>query len=247
MEGPSLVILSEELREFVGRTIDDVTGNSKQDIERIKGNKILSIRSWGKHLLIELAGFSIRVHFLMFGSYRINEQKENRIPRLSLIIGEEEINFYSCSIQFIEQPLNKVYDWKLDLMSPLWDERLVTKKVKVEKGRMICDVLMDQEIFGGLGNIIKNEVLFNTYLHPEAIVEDLPLKKIKEVVKEARDYSFRFYEWKKVYELRKHWLIYKKRKCPRCNVPVQIRKTGKGDRRSYFCELCQRKYEDKPT
>jgi endonuclease VIII len=242
MEGPSLVILSEELNGFVGKTITDVTGNSKQDIERINGRKIEEIKSWGKHLLILFGDFTVRIHFLMFGSYRINEQKENRIPRLSLIFNEEEINFYSCSIQFIEQPLEKVYDWKLDLMSPQWDEKVVTKKVKASKERMICDVLMDQEIFGGLGNIMKNEVLFNTYLHPEALVENLPAKKIREVVKEARDYAFRFYEWKKAYELRKHWLIYKKRKCPRCNVPVQIRKTGTGGRRSYFCELCQRTF-----
>jgi endonuclease VIII len=242
MEGPSLVILSEELSGFVGKTITEVTGNSKQDIDRIKGQKIIAIRSWGKHLLIQLEKFTVRIHFLMFGSYRINEQKENRITRLSLIIGDEEINFYSCSIQFIDTPLEKVYNWKIDLMSPLWDEKAVTKLAKAGKERMICDVLMDQEIFAGLGNIIKNEVLFNVHLHPEAIVEDLPSKKIKEVVKEARDYSFRFYEWKKIYELRKHWSIYKKRKCPRCNVPVQNRKTGKGDRRSYFCELCQHKH-----
>jgi endonuclease VIII len=238
MEGPSLVILSEELKIFVGKVINDVTGNSKQDIARISGKKINDIRSWGKHLLIQLDEFTVRIHFLLFGSYRINEQKD-RIPRLSLTIGEDEINFYSCSVQFIEENLNKVYNWKIDLMSDKWDEKAVTKLVKKDGKRMICDVLMDQEIFAGLGNIIKNEVLFNTHLHPEVIIEDLPPRKIKEVIKEARDYSFRFYEWKKIYELRKHWLIYKKRKCPRCHVPILIQKTGKGDRRSYYCELCQ--------
>jgi endonuclease-8 len=82
MEGPSLVILSEELNGFVGKTITDVTGNSKQDIERINGRKIEEIKSWGKHLLILFGDFTVRIHFLMFGSYRINEQKENRIPHL---------------------------------------------------------------------------------------------------------------------------------------------------------------------
>jgi endonuclease VIII len=62
-------------------------------------------------------------------------------------------------------------------MSPLWDEKAVTKLAKAGQERMICDVLMDQEIFAGLGNIIKNEVLFNVHLHPEAIVEDLPAKR----------------------------------------------------------------------
>lgn len=48
----------------------------------------------------------------------------------------------------------------LDLVSP---EQKVSEK---QKGRMLCDVLMDQKVLPGVGNIIKNEALFDSGLHP---------------------------------------------------------------------------------
>lgn len=242
MEGPSLVILTEELAPFVNKKILDVSGNSKKDIQKLSGKKIKSFRSWGKHLIIELSTFSVRIHFLLFGSYRINEQKPNRNPRLTLSFQSGEINFYSCSVHLIEEELATHYDWRTDVMSDSWDPAYVLKKIKALPSSMVCDILMDQAIFSGVGNIIKNEVLFNLHMHPETRIKDLKPAKVKELIREARDYSFRFYEWKKIYQLKKHWKIYKKRICPRCAIPILFKKTGKSDRSSYFCSGCQHKY-----
>jgi endonuclease-8 len=241
MEGPSLVILTEELSSFINKKITRVDGNSKQDINRLKGKKITDIQSWGKHLLIQLEDFYLRIHFLLFGSYRINEQKEHQTPRLSLIFKKQEINFYSCSVKFFEGKIEDSYNWTTDIMSSYWNEKEVLKKIKTEKDMMVSDLLMNQNIFTGVGNIIKNEVLFNLHMHPETYVKDLSLKQLKSVIKEARNYSHRFYEWKKDYVLKKNWLIYKKRTCPRCGIPIIIKKTGKGVRMSYYCANCQRK------
>jgi endonuclease VIII len=101
---------------------------------------------------------------------------------------------------------------------------------------------LDQEIFAGVGNIIKNEVLFRISVHPETQVGALPPRKLTELINEAREYSFDFYRWKKAFELKKHWLIYTKRTCPRCKIPVLKRHTGKNPRRSFFCENCQTLY-----
>lgn len=240
MEGPSLVILTEELKLFLNKKILAVSGNSTKDITRLEGKTIKEIKSWGKHLIIQFDKFAIRIHFLLFGSYRINDIKENRSPRLSLVFKSGELNLYSCSVNFMEEDLNEIYDWKIDVMSDSFDPSYVLKKIKKLPDSMVCDILMNQDIFAGVGNIIKNEVLFNLHLHPETLIENLNTNQLKKLIKEAHDYSFRFYEWKKVYELRKHWMIYKKRKCPRCEIPVISRKTGKGDRRSYYCAGCQR-------
>ena len=62
---------------------------------------------------------------------------------------------------------------------------------------MICDALLDQQIFSGVGNIIKNEVLYRVKLHPENIIKDIPALKLSAVIKEARNYSFHFLKWKK--------------------------------------------------
>jgi endonuclease-8 len=174
----------------------------------------------------------------MFGSYRINEKKEMS-PRLTLEFRNGELNFYNCSVKIIDGDVNKIYDWETDTMSDQWNYDKVLKLVKAQKDRMVCDVLMDQNIFTGVGNIIKNEVLFRIRVHPETLIDALPLKKIKELVKEAHDYCHEFYKWKKMFVLKKHWLIYRNRICPRCNERISIRPTGKGERRSFFCTYCQ--------
>src|SRR5688572_19344471 len=114
-EGPSIVILKELTESFAGKTIVQAEGNAKIDKARISHQQIKSIRSWGKHFLMEFSGFSIRVHFLMFGSYRINERKD-AAPRLSLQFKDgTELNFYSCSVKYIECTLEDFYDWRTDV------------------------------------------------------------------------------------------------------------------------------------
>lgn len=240
-EGPSIVILKEEVQPFVGKEIIKVEGNSKLDIQRLAGQKIIDFKSWGKHFLICFKDFTVRIHFMLFGSYRINEQKDSA-PRLRLIFDEGEINFYACSVKFIEEDLDDVYDWKADVMSDAWDPKAAKQKLKEIPEALVCDALLNQNIFAGVGNIIKNEVLFRMHLHPESKVKDLPAKKTNELIKEARNYSFDFLNWKKQYVLRKHWLAHTKKTCPECNTPFVKKHLGKTNRRSFFCNNCQVMY-----
>ncbi|HEY0654301.1 MAG TPA: DNA-formamidopyrimidine glycosylase family protein [Chryseosolibacter sp.] len=239
MEGPSLVILKEQIKEFKGKTVAEASGLSKLDYERMVGQKIKSFRSWGKHFLIEFKGFSLRIHFLMFGSYRINERKETE-PRLRLTFTDgSELNFYTTAVIEIDIPLDDVYEWSADVMSDAWDARRARKKLKSQPDTNVSDALLDQDIFAGVGNIIKNEVLFRIKVHPDSIVGKLPPRKLTELIDEARNYSFDFYHWKKLYQLKKHWKIYTKKKCPRCNLKAFKEYTGKTQRRTFFCNNCQ--------
>ncbi|MDB5284982.1 MAG: glycosylase/AP lyase, DNA-binding [Bacteroidota bacterium] len=237
-EGPSIVILREECMLFKGKRILKVSGNSKIGIERLAGQKVVDFKSWGKQLLICFKGFTVRIHLLMFGSYRINERKDAQ-PRLSLQFKNGELNFYTCSVKFIEEDLDSVYDWEVDTMSDEWNLKKVLGKLKEKKNNMLCDVLLDQEIFAGSGNIVKNEVLFRLRLHPETLVAALTAKKLKQLALETRQYCFDFYEWKKKFELKKHWQVYKQKNCPNCGLRLTLKHLGKHKRRTFFCEHCQ--------
>jgi len=242
-EGPTIVILKEEAASFAGRTVRQVTGNSSQDIQRMRGRKILAIRSWGKHFLLEFSDFSLRVHFMLYGSYRINERRE-AAPRLSLQFdGGDELNFYACSIKFIDQPLDEVYDWSADVMSPDWDAKAARKKLKQMPQALAADALLDQNVFSGVGNIIKNEALHRIRVHPESLIGALPSRKLSELIAQARDYSFDFYRWKKAYELKRHLQVHTKTHCPRDGERLSFRKhLGRFKRRAFFCPVCQRLY-----
>lgn len=241
-EGPSIVILKGELQSFIGCGIINVRGNSKAGIEIIKGHKIIDIKSWGKHLLILLDNeLTIRIHFMLFGSYMINGKKD-RAERLGLDTDKGEVNFYACSVKFIEGTLDDFYDWSADVMSETWNPIKAKKKLKLNPDALVCDVLLNQDIFAGVGNIIKNEVLFRTRVHPESKIGKLSSRKINELVTDARTYSFQFMDWKREYILRKNWLVHTKKTCVRCNIPLVRKHLGKTNRRSFFCTRCQKLY-----
>lgn len=243
-EGPSLVILREESARFVGKTIAHAEGNAKTfDVAALTGEPIVALRTWGKHFLISLPNLALRVHFLLFGSYRINERKPDKIPRLALSFDDgTELNFYACAIKPVDQDLDTLYDWTADVMSPTWNPAKALKKLRAQPDMLVCDALLDQDIFSGVGNIIKNEVLFRIRLHPLSTVGALPAPKLRALVEQARVYSFEFLEWKKQFVLKKHWLAHAKRTCPRCLIPFKKAHLGKSNRRSFYCERCQKRY-----
>lgn len=241
-EGPSIAILREEAQRFAGKRIVAVAGNTTIAKERLLDQRIVAIRSWGKHFLVELKTFSLRIHFLMFGSWRIDERKDGATPRLSLQFRHGELNVYTCSVRFIEEPLDDVYDWSADVLSDAWDAAAARRKLRAMPETLVCDALLDQNIFAGVGNIIKNEVLFRIRVHPLSKVGALPRRKLAQLVDEARRYSFDFLAWKKAFVLRKHWLAHTKRTCPRCAIPLSKAHLGATDRRSFWCARCQRRY-----
>ncbi len=237
-EGPSILILKELLLPYKGKMVLQASGNAKIDMARLEHQKITDIKSYGKQLLICFKEFYIRIHLLMFGTYRINERKAIA-PRLSLSFKKGEVNFYTCSVQLHEGDVNNNYDWEHDVMADEWNPKKAEKEIKQLPKESVVDLLMNQDIFAGVGNIIKNEVLFITKIHPKTLGAELPPKKLKELIKEASSYSFDFYKWKKEYTLKKHWLIYFKWTCPRCNIRIKREYLGKGKRMTYYCENCQ--------
>jgi endonuclease-8 len=239
-EGPSLVILREEVRRFQGKEVLRTRGDTKVNIRRLVGRRA-RFRTWGKHFLIDLGDVALRIHFLMFGSYVIDGRKRRR-ARLALVFANGEINFYSCAIRELEGKIDDLYDWRTDVMSDEWSPRRALRKLADMPRTLVCDALLDQNVFAGVGNIIKNEVLFRIRVHPLSTIGALPPAKLRELVKEARHYSFQFLEWKKAFVLRRHWLAHTKRTCPRCDIPFVKAKLGDTQRRSFYCEKCQKRY-----
>ncbi len=240
-EGPSIVLLCEQVARFKGRRIASAEGNAKIDMTRLAGRKVKAFRSWGKQFLIELPDVTVRVHFLLYGSYAIDERKE-RAPRLRLAFATGELNFYSCAVRLVEGALGDTYDWAADVMSPKWDPAAARRKLAAMPRAFICDALLDQSVFAGVGNIIKNEVLFRVRVHPLSRVSALPAVKVRAIVDQARKYSFEFLKWRRAFELKTHLLVHNKAACPSCQGKLTRAWLGTTDRRSFFCERCQKRY-----
>ena len=242
-EGPSIVIAKEALRQFKGKKILKVNGYGNLDKSLLINKTVRDITTWGKHLIITLGKkLAIRIHFMLFGSYLINDHSKKANAKLGLIFKDGEINFYVSQIVLIQQDLDEVYDWSADVMNKTWSVAKAREKINGKPDRLLCDVLMDQHIFSGVGNIIKNELMFRARLHPENKIANIPKTKITYLIKDAARFSKDFYKWKKAGTLLKHCGIYKQEYCTNCGGEVTVRDGGKSKRRNYYCEQCQIKY-----
>jgi endonuclease-8 len=249
MEGPSIHLAAEQLRPFVGRRIARIGGNSTIGIDRLRGKKVEDIFAWGKHLVFQFDGFALRVHFLLWGTFAATvngtsvtgDYRRTSAPRLELTFPNGEMTVWSGSLKFVEGADAKAgYDFTRDVLSDTWDPKAALARVRLFPRAEIADVLLDQTIFAGVGNIIKNEVLFRTRTNPFARVNRLSARKLAAIVADARAFSFRFLELRRVFALRKNLEIYGKGACPACGGRVGRLVHGARNRRSFFCPTCQK-------
>lgn len=237
-----MVFLKEQAEQFIGQLILKANGNAKDiPFDIIKGQPLTDIKTFGKELLFCFPDFTIRIHLMLFGKYVIDGEL-NQVLRLGLEFENGEISFYACECRFIREPLDKVYDWSIDVMHVNFDRNKALEKLYSKPKQLICEALLDQGILAGVGNKIKNEVLFRRQVHPESLVGQIPETELKKLIDECVTLSFEYLEWKREGTDNEHWEVYKKKECHRDHIPVQKEKIGKSKRSCYFCDKCQRLY-----
>jgi endonuclease-8 len=249
MEGPSIHLAAEQLRPFVGKRVKRAAGNSRIGIERFSGRTVKDIFAWGKHLVFQFDTFALRVHFMLWGTFAATvkgtsvtgDYRRSGPPRLVLDFSNGEITIWSASLKFVEDAqARRDYDFTADIMSDTWDPKAAFRKVRAFPREEIADVLLDQSIFAGVGNIIKNEVLFRMRTSPFLCAGKIPDRRLRAVIADARVFSLRFLELRRMFALRKNLEIYGRSVCPNCGGKVYRRVHGDRGRRSFFCARCQK-------
>jgi endonuclease-8 len=241
-EGPQMVFLKDQVEHFIGQSIIQAEGNDQViPFELLIGQPLADIRTFGKEILFCFPLFTVRVHLMLFGKYSIDSML-NRELKLRLAFENGEINFYACNCLFITEPIDEVYDWAVDVMHPSFDPNKALQKLLSKPKELICEALLDQHILAGVGNKIKNEVLFRAHVHPLSIVGEIPDKELRKLVDECVKLSLEYLEWKREETDNDHWKVYKKTECPRDYIPLLKEKIGKSGRSCYFCDRCQQLY-----
>lgn len=236
-EAPTIRVLAESLQQFAGKKVIAVAGSIDEKIKKtIVDNKIVDIRSYGKQLLIIFKDFTVSAHLMMFGTYTVNAEKKGKLT-IGFKVKDGNFNFYSSSVKFIDKPLEEAFDWRSEVMNERFDKKLALEKLKGIPNKVIVDVLIDQDFFTGVGNKIRNEVLFRVMVHPLSKVKDIPDKKLKEIIDDCVKFSFQMLEWKREGIMDDNLIIYKRNECPRDGMPVHHDKLG--SRTIHFCEKCQ--------
>jgi endonuclease-8 len=238
-EGPSILHIRNQLLPFKNRVVKKAGGYGPMPAEWINGKKLLDIQTWGKHLLLLFTNGTVRVHLGLFGDILINERKKvNR--SFFLEFTNSEINGYVVRAEKLKGPASEVYDWRTDILSKDFDMAYVKKLLKMQSGKTIGDVLMDQQIFTGVGNIIRNEVLYLAGIHPQSIIGKIPAVKITALIKETVKYAK---QWYVVIEKNKHlhFSVYRRQYADDgSEVTMKILNSK---RKIFFSEYRQRLYE----
>lgn len=232
-EGPSILHLKDQLMPFKNKVVKNAGGYGKMPTDWLKGKRLLDIKTWGKHLLLIFTNGTVRIHLGLFGDVMINERKKvNRSFFLEFANGE--INGYVVKALKIDNP-DEVYDWRTDILSPEYDKAYVKKLIRDEKDKTIDDILMNQDIFTGVGNIIRNEALYRAGIHPLSIVEKIPPAKVTKLINEVLKYAKLFYKNLTESGVNKEFKVYKK-EFAEDGSEVTMSLLKKTNRKIYFSE-----------
>lgn len=238
-EGPSILHLKDQLLPFKNKVVKKAGGYGNMPTDWLKGRKLLDIKTWGKHLLLIFTNGTVRIHLGLFGSVLVNERKKvNR--SFFLEFTQDEMNGYVVKTKKIDD-VEKEYDWRTDILSAEFDKRYVKKLVQEQGNKTIDDILMDQEIFTGVGNIIRNEALYRAGIHPLSKANKIPAAKLTRLINEVLKFAKHWYKNINSMDSRKDFQVYKKEYTDDgSEVTMQISKTN---RKIYFSEHHQVLYE----
>jgi len=238
-EGPSILHLRNQLLPFKNKIVQKAGGYGPMPTRWINGKKLQDIRTWGKHLLFIFSNGTVRVHLGLFGDVLVDERKKvNRSFFLEFAKGE--INGYVVRAEKLKAPSNEVYDWRTDILNKDFDATYVKSLLKEQGKKTIESVLMDQKIFTGSGNIIRNEALYHAGIHPLSITGKIPAAKITRLIKEVVKFAGRWYEQMEKGERLDFAVYHQEYAADGSEVTIKILRTSK--RKIFFSEHRQKLY-----
>ncbi|NXL61600.1 NEIL3 Endonuclease, partial [Chordeiles acutipennis] len=226
----------------------DASEERTSDHDFLIGRVYRGVETLGKELFMYFDQKALRIHFGMNGSMCINpdgsKDRNGALPVLEIQLTEDTVCFFEVTAEYrnaaeTEQKVRMMES--LDVCSPKFSFLRAESEIKWQKTRMLCDVLLDQAVLPGVGNIIKNEALFDSGLHPAVKICQLTDEHIRHLVKMTRDFSLLFYKCRKTGSpLYKHYKVYKRPTCGQCNGKITVCRLGENNRMTYFCFQCQK-------
>ena len=228
---------------------------------KIKNQKINSIKRYGKWLIFVLDDYYLLSHLRMEGKYNIrsNDDEIDKHEHVVFILDDDMELRYKDVRKFGKMHLIRKDD--IDKKGPLvelglepWEKKLTINYLrdKYSKKRLpIKSVLLDQSIIVGIGNIYADEILFLSGINPLVRAKDLSDDKLDRIIKNTKlvlekaieegGTTIRSYSSVNgihgmfQQELNVH--TKEGSKCPRCgNIIKKIKVGGRG---TYYCDKCQ--------
>lgn len=257
-EGDTVFKVAAFLEErLVGRRL--TYGKAGSPAVDLSGRRIGAVDAFGKHLLISLDdGRVVRSHLGMWGTWHwyppaAEWRKPARQARIVLDTGEAVfVCFNPREVEILHAAgvRRRVLAARLgpDLLGAALPLGVIVARAReiAAPESVVADVLLDQRIACGIGNVFKSEVLFLERTPPAAPFSDLPDDRLAalyltassllrsntgggaRVTRPGGDRQGRL------------WVYGRHGKpCLRCGEPVRYARLGQDHRATYWCPGCQ--------
>jgi endonuclease VIII len=227
---------------------------------------IESVTASGKHLLMRFSGGQIlRTHMRMNGSwhiYRPGEPWQRARRDMRIVVATADfvaVGFNIPVAEFIAaRNLERHEELRRlgpDLLSDTFDEQEALRRIKERPEQLIADVLLNQRVMAGIGNVYKSEVLFTCRVNPFSPVREIDDAALKCLITTGRTFllanvhtsvapmttytGFRRTTGRDNPSERL-WVYGRVGlPCRRCRTLIKLKKQGDAARLTYWCPKCQ--------
>jgi endonuclease-8 len=248
------------LVHYYARKLDKILKGKVVDIEfRLKKLKsfessfqkvtIDTVEAHGKQFRIYVSNNRIiLVHLMMFGSWRIYKRgaewdKPLKQARMIIRSATHECVVFSAPVVkvFTQEEFETGFKWSNLGPDPLrndFSSAVFISNLEKHGDREIGELLLDQQVVAGIGNILRIEILFKARVHPHRLVNTLTSFEKKELLRWTLTLMN---QWiKEMSRKKKTWiLLYRKsgQPCPDCGTEIEFFRQG--GRITYACPVCQ--------
>ena len=225
----------------------------------LAGRLVESCSAIGKHLLVAFSGgLVLRTHMRMHGSwhlYRPGEpwQRSARAARIEIDTAPWVAVAFDVPVaEFVSATaLSRVPALARlgpDLLAPAFDPSDAVTRILAEGARLIGEVLLDQRVLAGIGNVYRSELLFLAGVHPQRpagglardAVAALVRHAVRLLARNARADAARRNTTGRIAPGEALW-VYQRTTlpCRACGTPIESAAPDIDARRVYWCPTCQ--------
>lgn len=223
-----------------------------------RGTSITAVEAVGKHLLVRFGdGRTLQTHLGMTGSwhlYRTGERWQRPAHLVRAVVeveGWTAVCFAAPTVRVLQGPTATAAATAHlgpDLCAVGEDDRRAVVDAAadriplvVQPGVDIADVLLDQRVAAGIGNVYKSEVLWAHRVHPFTSWDRLDPAIHRTLLDTAVDQLQANLGGGPRRTVPGGLAVYgrARRPCRRCGTPVLARRSGPHARSTYWCPSCQ--------
>ncbi len=260
-EGDTIFRIAVQLRKVLeNQPIVESRGRWEvEDAASLVDRCVDGIEARGKHLLMHFDDSRVlHSHMGMTGSwhiYRHGEAWQKSQKAAALVLETEKFVVCCFSPKLIElitatrlkrnEYLNRLGP---DLLGPTPEDSIVLRRFRSQNAVPIGQVIMNQTVVCGIGNVYKSEVLFLEQIHPLTLVRDLTDEQLLNIVKRSIDLMRRnleSYPRRTRFSQGGNVWVYSRSgdECLKCGAEVKMIRQGDLGRSTYFCPDCQGRRE----